>query len=151
MNRGGGPNLARRRSATLVFLTRAHALAYREPTSSCCSFIPLGYAARRSSPFQMRPVALPDSGTMGPKVVELHDESRCPEIDSFLADRTYEFNAKATGYADGRCLAGTIQDDTGRIVAGLSGHTWGGCCEITHLWVHAASRPRPWKGACPCR
>ena len=48
------------------------------------------------------------------RAVELHGESRCREIEAFLADRIYEFNVKATGYADGRLLAGTIQDDTGR-------------------------------------
>jgi GNAT superfamily N-acetyltransferase len=74
--------------------------------------------------------------------VELHDESRCQEIDSFLADRIDEFNAHSTGYSDGRLLAGTIQDDTGEIIAGIDGHTWGGCCEITHVWVHERHRGR---------
>jgi len=72
--------------------------------------------------------------------VELHDESRCQEIDAFLADRIYEFNVKATGYADGRLLAGTIADAAGEIIAGINGHTWGGCCEIAHLWVHERYR-----------
>jgi GNAT superfamily N-acetyltransferase len=72
--------------------------------------------------------------------VELHDESRCPAIAAFLADRIYEFNVKATGYADGRLLAGTIHDDTGEIIAGINGYTWGGCCEITNLWVHERHR-----------
>src|SRR5580765_2481217 len=74
------------------------------------------------------------------KVVELHDESRCQSIDAFLADRIYEFNVQATGYADGRLLAATIQDDAGDIIAGINGHTWGGCCEITHVWVHEQYR-----------
>ena len=77
---------------------------------------------------------------MPPKVVELHDESRCQEIDAFLAERIYEFNVGATGYADGRLLAATIQDDAGDIVAGTNGYTWGGCCEITHVWVHEQYR-----------
>ena len=72
--------------------------------------------------------------------VEFHDESRCREIESFLAERIYEFNVKATGYADGRLVAGTIQDDAGEIIAGVNGHTWGGCCEITNLWVHERHR-----------
>ena len=74
------------------------------------------------------------------KLVELHDESRCQEIDAFLADRIYEFNVEATGYADGRLLAATIQDDAGDIMAGINGYTWGGCCEITHVWVHERYR-----------
>jgi GNAT superfamily N-acetyltransferase len=74
------------------------------------------------------------------RAVELHDESRCHEIEAFLVDRIYEFNVKATGYADGRLLAGTIRDDTGDIIAGINGHTWGGCCDITNLWVHERHR-----------
>ena len=26
------------------------------------------------------------------------------------------------------------------IIAGINGHTWGGCCEITHVWVHERYR-----------
>jgi ribosomal protein S18 acetylase RimI-like enzyme len=74
------------------------------------------------------------------RAVELHDESRCPEIEAFLVDRIYEFNVNATGYADGQLLAGTIRGDTGEIIAGINGHTWGGCCEITNLWVHEQYR-----------
>ena len=74
------------------------------------------------------------------RAVAFHDESRCQEIESFLADRIYEFNVKATGYVDGRLLAGTIQDDTGEIIAGINGHTWGGCCVIAHVWVHERLR-----------
>ena len=81
-----------------------------------------------------------DPGARRPNAVELHPESWCQEIDSFLADRIYEFNARATGYLDGRLLAGTIQDDSGEIIAGISGYTWGGCCEITNLWVHERER-----------
>ena len=60
------------------------------------------------------------------KAVKLHDESRCAEVAAFLTDRIYEFNVKATGYADGRLLAGTVQDGAGEIIAGINGYTWGG-------------------------
>lgn len=72
--------------------------------------------------------------------IEFHDESECAEIESFLADRIYEFNAAATGYFDGRLLACSIRDDAGEIIAGINGHTWGGCCEIAHVWVHERHR-----------
>jgi GNAT superfamily N-acetyltransferase len=85
---------------------------------------------------------MPDSDTGRQRGIELHDEGRCEEIDSFLADRIYEFNAEATGYLDGRLLAGTVQDDAGEIIAGISGYTWGGCCEITNLWIHHRHRGR---------
>jgi len=74
--------------------------------------------------------------------VEFHGESRCREIESFLAERIYEFNVMATGHADGRLLAATIRDDAGEIIAGIDGHTWGGCCVIDHLWVHERHRGR---------
>jgi len=72
--------------------------------------------------------------------VKFHDESQCPRIEAFLVDRIYEFNVKATGYADGRLLAGTIQNDTGEVIAGINGHTWGGCCVLDHVWVHERHR-----------
>lgn len=31
-------------------------------------------------------------------------------------------------------------DASGNIVAGFAGHTWGGCCELTKLWVHGSQR-----------
>jgi GNAT superfamily N-acetyltransferase len=61
-------------------------------------------------------------------------------LESFLAERIYESNVEATGYADGRLVAATIQDHTGEIIAGINGHTWGGCCVIDHVWVHERHR-----------
>ena len=34
------------------------------------------------------------------------------------------------------------RDDSGTIVAGVSGYTWGGCCYVTHLWVSEPLRSR---------
>ena len=55
-------------------------------------------------------------------------------------DRVYEFNARATGYFDGRLVGGRMLGDSGEIVAAFSGHTWGGCCVITNLWVQESLR-----------
>jgi len=63
-----------------------------------------------------------------------------PEIEAFLADRLYEFNAEATGYFDGESFSATQQDETGAIRAGICGYTWGGCCHVSYLWVEQASR-----------
>lgn len=63
-----------------------------------------------------------------------------PEALRYLDDRLYEFNAGATGIADGQGLAILVRDEDGRIVAGIAGHTWGGCCEIRQLWVEASRR-----------
>jgi ribosomal protein S18 acetylase RimI-like enzyme len=62
------------------------------------------------------------------------------EIEAFLAERIYEFNANATGYRDGESFSATQQDESGAIQAGISGYTWGGCCYITNLWVHNSKR-----------
>jgi GNAT superfamily N-acetyltransferase len=63
-----------------------------------------------------------------------------PEIEAFLAERIYEFNANATGYHDGESFSATQQDEAGVIHAGISGYTWGGCCFIAYLWVHDSKR-----------
>ena len=65
-----------------------------------------------------------------------------PEQVQYLEDRVYEYNAGATGIADGEWLAIFVRDDTGRIVAGICGNTWGGCCEIRQLWVEESQRGR---------
>jgi len=63
------------------------------------------------------------------------DDADCEKLGSFLADRIYEFNANATGYFDGRLIGGCIRNNAGDVVAGFNGHTWGGCCELSHVWV----------------
>lgn len=60
----------------------------------------------------------------------------------FLEDRIYEFNSGVTRLTDGEGLAIFSRDDAGRIVAGISGHTWGGYCEIRQFWVTASQRGR---------
>ena len=68
---------------------------------------------------------------MPTKAVALLSEAESQELESFLADRIYEFNSQATGYFDGKLLAGSIRDDAAKVIAGFSGHTWGGCCHIS--------------------
>ncbi|MEP6621062.1 MAG: GNAT family N-acetyltransferase [bacterium] len=82
------------------------------------------------------------SNTAPTNVMTMHDEAECEALDTFLVERIYEFNAKATGYFDGQLLAGCIRSDAGDIIAGYSGHTWGGCCELSNVWVHEQHRGR---------
>ena len=65
-----------------------------------------------------------------------------PELEAALGDRLYEFNTAATGIRDGALLNAAVTSERGELVAGLTGHTWGGCCEITRLWVAASERGR---------
>ena len=74
--------------------------------------------------------------------IEFCDESECQKLEAFLVERIYEFNARATGYADGKLLGGCFRSETGEVIAAFNGHTWGGCCVIAHLWVHETHRGR---------
>lgn len=58
-----------------------------------------------------------------------------PDIEAFLSERIYEYNAAATGYNDGESFTAVRRDELGNIEAGASGYTWGGCCYVTYLWV----------------
>lgn len=78
---------------------------------------------------------------MTPARIEVSSEDN-RALDDFLEDRLYEFNVEATGFADGQALFASVTDESGATVAGLAGHTWGGCCEITKLWVHPSGRGR---------
>ena len=46
--------------------------------------------------------------------IEICDERECQELDLFLVDRIYEFNARATGYFDGKLVGGRMRDETGQ-------------------------------------
>ena len=63
-----------------------------------------------------------------------------PEIEAFLAERIYEYNASATGYHDGERFTAVRRSESGDVEAGTCGYTWGGCCYISYLWVSEASR-----------
>ncbi len=63
-----------------------------------------------------------------------------PEQVRYQEDRLYEFNSRTTGITDGQGLGIFELDDRNRIVAGICGHTWGGCCEISQFWVEESRR-----------
>ncbi len=65
-----------------------------------------------------------------------------PQEQQFLEDRLYEFNRDQTGRDDGSLFALFLRDERQQIVAGLSGWTWAGACEIRTLWVHPSLRGR---------
>jgi GNAT superfamily N-acetyltransferase len=54
----------------------------------------------------------------------------------FLEDQINAFNVARTGIEDGGLLSIFVRDDSGAMLAGLYGWTWGGACEIRFLlWV----------------
>jgi GNAT superfamily N-acetyltransferase len=62
------------------------------------------------------------------------------EIETFLADRIYEYNASATGYFDAESFNAVRRDQSGAIEAGICGYTWGRCSYVSYLWVKEALR-----------
>jgi ribosomal protein S18 acetylase RimI-like enzyme len=68
--------------------------------------------------------------------------NEAPQIEAFLAERVYEYNAQATGYHDGQSFSAVRRNCSGAIEAGISGYTWGGCCYISYLWVNESERGR---------
>lgn len=58
----------------------------------------------------------------------------------FLENRINTFNIEQTGVPFGGAVTSFVRDDAGTIVAGVHGFTWGDCCEIEYLWVHANGR-----------
>jgi GNAT superfamily N-acetyltransferase len=64
-----------------------------------------------------------------------------PQVEAFLAERIYEYNAAATGYHDAQSFS-ALRKKGGSVHAGVSGYTWGGCCYVTYLWVAKSSRGR---------
>src|SRR5262245_60126034 len=70
----------------------------------------------------------------------LIETNPAPDQVQYLEERIYEFNSRATGITDGGWLAIFVRDDSGRLVAGICGNTWGGCCEIRQFWVEESRR-----------
>src|SRR5262245_1737555 len=78
---------------------------------------------------------------MVPHELVVEEEPRLEEIAA-LDDRLYRYNASATGHHDGRWLAIFVRGETGAVVAGLHGWTWGGTGFIRTLWVQEDLRRR---------
>lgn len=62
-----------------------------------------------------------------------------PEVEAFLAQRIYEYNASATGYDNAESFT-ALKNDGGSVEAGVCGYTWGGSCYVAYLWVAEPSR-----------
>lgn len=60
----------------------------------------------------------------------------------FIEDQLDAYNIAQTGIDFGGLLACFVRAPDGGILAGISGWTWGNCCEIRTLWVHASLRGR---------
>jgi ribosomal protein S18 acetylase RimI-like enzyme len=71
----------------------------------------------------------------------LQVEDRPDEEDiRFLRQTLVKYNLAHSSIGDTQELAVFVRSEENRIVAGVSGHTWGECLEIQYLWVHADLR-----------
>ena len=74
--------------------------------------------------------------------MEFHVEDHPDPLDVELLEAHIRSEAStATGLGDEAELAIFVRD-TGTIVAGISGWTWGDCCELQSLWVAPRLRSR---------
>jgi GNAT superfamily N-acetyltransferase len=67
-------------------------------------------------------------------------DTRSLADEAELEDAVNAFNVAATGYDDGRSLSCFLRDDSGRLVAGIDGFSWGGYARVAFLWVHEDQR-----------
>ena len=74
-----------------------------------------------------------------PLVVE---DSPDPSDLALLEERVAAAAVAAAGVGDDQEFGIFVRDDEGRIVAGVSGIVWGGCCDLQALWVHESFRGR---------
>ena len=65
------------------------------------------------------------------------EDQPAPDDLKFLEDQIIQHNMTQTGAFDGRGLAIFVRGEQYGIIAGISGYTWAGMCEIEFLWVRA--------------
>jgi len=74
--------------------------------------------------------------------VEFHVEDDPSPLDlEFLETKIRHEASAALGIGEEVELAIFVRDD-GKVVAGISGWTWGDCCELQSLWVEPGLRGR---------
>lgn len=64
----------------------------------------------------------------------------------FLEDQINRYNMAQVGAFDARRLAIFVRDEQQAILAGITGYTWAGMCEIQFLWVAAELRGQGYGG-----
>lgn len=74
-------------------------------------------------------------------------EDQPADLDrEFLEDQINRYNMAQVGAFDGRRLAIFVQNEQQDVIAGISGYTWAGMCEIQFLWVDAELRGQGYGG-----
>jgi GNAT superfamily N-acetyltransferase len=78
---------------------------------------------------------------MADQTLRVEDQPATHDLE-FLETQINRYNMAQVGAYDGRTLAIFVRDEAQSIIAGISGYTWAGFCEIKFLWVHEAWRGR---------
>lgn len=64
----------------------------------------------------------------------------------FVEDQINRYNMAQTGAHDYQALAIFVRNEQQEIIAGLSGYTWAGMCEVHFVWVHPEQRYQGYGG-----
>jgi GNAT superfamily N-acetyltransferase len=70
------------------------------------------------------------------------EDSPDPADLALLEEQVAAAAIAAAGVGDDQEFGIFIRDDQGRILAGISGLVWGGCCELQAMWVDTSLRGR---------
>lgn len=68
----------------------------------------------------------------GFRIETLTDQAEAIQL---LDDKIYDYNSSVLNIYNGELFTKVIRDDTGNIIAGITGWTWAMISEITLLWV----------------
>ena len=71
----------------------------------------------------------------------------CPELEALLAERVSSSIRGRPGTLTASRSAPLRQDDSGKVVGGITGYTWGGCCSCP---TYGCRRHRGNSGGIPC-
>jgi GNAT superfamily N-acetyltransferase len=74
-----------------------------------------------------------------PYQLVVEDEPDARDL-ALLEEKLAAAAVAAVGLGEEKDFGIFVRDSTGQIVAGASGSTWGGCCQIHTLWVDGPQR-----------